>query len=189
MNTDKRRFHQSESVFIFVCLWLLTACAPAVTSTPFRPPTKSPPTEPLPTTTPLPRVITLVPATPTLAISPTPTQITPCTKNLTFVSDVTIPDGTVVSPTTIVDKQWLITNSGSCDWDSTYRLKWIGGDPLGAATEQALYPARAGTQITLRILFTAPAEPGTYGSTWQAFDADGVAFGDPVYVEIVVSPP
>jgi hypothetical protein len=85
-----------------------------------------------------------------------------------------------------VDKQWLVTNSGTCNWDSKYRLKWVGGDPLGAAAEQALYPARAGTEVTLRILFTAPAEPGTYGSTWQAFDPDGIAFGDPVYVEIVV---
>jgi hypothetical protein len=102
------------------------------------------------------------------------------------VEDVTVPDGTVVLLGTSVDKQWKVTNSGTCNWDSTYRLKWVGGDPLGAATEQALYPARAGTQAILQIFFTAPNVAGTYGSTWQAFDPSGNAFGDTVYMEIVV---
>ncbi|MEW6402092.1 MAG: NBR1-Ig-like domain-containing protein [Chloroflexota bacterium] len=186
MNADTTRNKGMVSAFIFVFLWLMTACAPTETPTPFRPPTHLPPTQPLPTTTSLPQVVTRVPPTPTLSVSPTPTEIPPCTDNLTFVSDVTIPDGTIVAPGSSVDKQWLVTNSGACDWDSSYRLKWVGGDPLGAATEQALYPARAGTQITLKIIFTAPTEPGTYGSTWQAFGPDGTAFGDTVYVEIVV---
>lgn len=188
MNADGHRFLSRASVFIFVFLWLLTACAPTQTSTPFRPPTLLPPTQPLPTTTPLPQIATRVPPTPTIAISATPTEVPPCTDNLTFVSDVTIPDGTTVSPGVSVDKQWLVTNSGACDWDSSYRLKLVSGDALGAVTEQALYPARAGAQITLRIIFTAPNEPGTYGSTWQAFGPEAVAFGDTVYVEIVVSP-
>jgi len=100
--------------------------------------------------------------------------------------DVTIPDGTAISPGSSIDKQWLVNNSGTCNWDSGYRLKWIGGDPLGAAAEQALYPARAGTEATLKIAFTAPAEPGSYQSAWQAHGPDGVAFGDPVFIEIVV---
>lgn len=77
-------------------------------------------------------------------------------------------------------------NSGSCNWDASYRLKWIGGDPLGAAAEQVLYPARTGTQATIRIFFTAPTSPGTHQSAWQAYSPDGIAFGDPVYVEMVV---
>ncbi len=87
-----------------------------------------------------------------------------------------------------MDKQWLVQNSGSCNWDSTYRLKWIGGDPMGAATEQSLYPARAGTQATLRIIFSAPAGEGLYESAWQAVDPDGNVFGDLVFIKIVVTP-
>lgn len=188
MNAAGHKLFDSAAVFIFVFLSLVTACAPTATSTPFRPPTEVPATKTLPTTTPLPQIFTLVPATPTPAISQTPTEIPPCTNNLSFVSDATVPDGTTFSPGASVDKQWLVTNSGTCDWDSSYRLKWIGGDTLGAVTEQALYPARAGTGATLRVVFTAPNEGGTYGSTWQAFNPDGTAFGDPVYVEIVVSP-
>ena len=86
-----------------------------------------------------------------------------------------------------MDKQWLITNTGSCNWDASYRLKLIAGDAMGAPTELALYPARAGTQAILRIVFTAPANLGAYESAWQAFAPDGTAFGDAVYIQFSVS--
>ena len=126
---------------------------------------------------------------PTSTIVPTPTVIptpTPCTNGLTFVKDITVSDNTPFGPGQSVDKQWLVTNSGTCNWDSRYRLKLIDGPALGAATGQALYPARAGEQATLRILFTAPADTGTYTSTWQAFGPSGEAFGDTIYIQIVV---
>lgn len=185
MNADSDNVSKVVSAFIFVYLCLITSCAPAPTSTPFRPPTKSLPTAILPTTTSVPQIFTSTPITPTSSVPPTPTATPLCTNNLTFVSDATIPDGTTVSPGSSVDKQWLVNNSGTCNWDSSYRLKFVGGDSLGATIEQALYPARAGTEVTLRIIFTAPTEPGTYQSAWQAFGPDGVAFGDPVFVEIV----
>jgi hypothetical protein len=99
---------------------------------------------------------------------------------------VTIPDGTVVAHGSTLDKQWLVQNSGDCNWDSRYRLRLISGDALGAASEQALYPARAGTQATLRILFTAPQEAGAYVSEWQAFDANGIPFGESFFMKIEV---
>ena len=118
-----------------------------------------------------------------LTLTPVPT---PCTNDLTFVQDLTIPDDTVVPPTGSIDKQWLVVNSGSCDWDSSYRLKLVGGDPLSTSVEQSLYPARAGTQAALRILFTAPQEVGVYQSVWQAFAPDGSAFGSTIFMQIVV---
>jgi hypothetical protein len=120
-------------------------------------------------------------------VTVTPTE-GPCFNNLEFISDVTIPDGTTVSIGSTIDKQWVVNNSGSCNWDSGYRLKWISGDPMGANQEQFLYPARAGTEVTLRILFTAPAAEGTYESAWQAYGSNGIAFGDPIYMKIVVIP-
>ena len=166
-------------------LFLTLACSPQTTPTPFRPPTQSQPTQViiLATTTPIPSFVTIVP-TETIA----PTVEGPCINALSFLDDITIDDGTSVTPNTAMDKQWLVQNVGTCDWDSTYRLKWIGGDPMGAAQEQPLYPARAGTQATLRILFTAPATDGPYESAWQAYDPEGNPFGDPVFIKIVVVP-
>jgi hypothetical protein len=107
---------------------------------------------------------------------------------LTFISDLTIDDDTVVTPGSSLDKQWLVQNSGTCNWDGRYRLRLINDVALGALPEQALYPARAGLQATVRINFTAPMDAGTYTSDWQAFDISGIPFGDSFYVKIVVQP-
>lgn len=86
-----------------------------------------------------------------------------------------------------MEKQWRVENNGSCNWDARYRLKLMDGYiPLNATGEQALYPARAGTQATLTINFIAPLEAGTYRTAWQAYSPDGTAFGDAVYLEIIV---
>ncbi len=99
-----------------------------------------------------------------------------------------MPDGTSVTPGEKIDKQWLVTNVGTCNWDAAYRLKLISGDAMGAPAEQALYPARAGTQATLRIVFTAPQAAGNYVTVWQAVAPDGSAFGQTVTLQINVAP-
>ena len=188
-NEDMLRIRISLRVRPYLLVVLLTliftsACSPKTTPTPFRPPTQLEPTQILPTTTSIPAIYTAVP-TPTITATAT---AGPCTNDLEFLQDITIEDNTSVLPGSSIDKQWLVKNSGTCNWDSTYRLKWIGGDPLGAAQEQVIFPARAGTQVTLRILFTAPTVEGTYESAWQAYGPDGIAFGDPVFIKILVSP-
>jgi hypothetical protein len=178
----KNRLFRSRNLFLLSILLLASACAPQMASTPFIPPTKIP----IPTsvitrvagTTPTPIPATDVPVTPTATL--------PCTNDLGYLQDLSVPDGTIVSAGSIIDKQWLVQNSGTCDWDDTYRLKLVGGDTMNAASEQTLFPARAGSQATLRILFTAPFTPGTYQSAWQAFDKDGNAFGDPIFMEVIV---
>ncbi len=171
---------------LLVALLSAAACTPQATPTLFVPPTAEPV---LPAaavqgdaTTPSPI------ASPTATVTPVAVAPTSCSNDMRFVQDVTIPDGTTVMPGEPVDKQWLITNTGTCDWSSGHRLKMISGDAMGAPTELALYPARAGTQTTLRIVFTAPPTAGTYQSAWQAFAPDGTAFGEAVYVQINVSP-
>jgi hypothetical protein len=115
--------------------------------------------------------------------TPTPA----CQDGLRFLVDITVPDGTIVAPGDRIDKQWQVENSGTCNWDGRYRLRRISGPALQAPDEQALYPARSGTQAVIRILLVAPAEPGTYRSAWQAYDPLGQPFGDPIFVEILVS--
>jgi len=118
------------------------------------------------------------------------TPITPatptCTNNLTFMEDISIPDGTVIYPGDRIDKRWLVQNSGSCNWDERYRLKSISTAALNAPVELALFPARSGTKTIIRILFTAPADPGNYQNAWQAYDPQGQSFGDPLILQVVV---
>jgi hypothetical protein len=161
---------------------LLVACAPTPPATPFIAPRAATPTV-IPVQGQTPVIPTL---TPKPRATPSPTGTPPCTDDLAFVEDITIPDGTVVSPGASIDKQWRVQNNGTCNWDSRYRLKFAGGLELGATNEQALFPARAGSQAVLRIAFTAPSEPGTYSTAWQAIGPKGEPFGDPVFMEIIV---
>jgi hypothetical protein len=124
---------------------------------------------------------TLVPTYP-VSLTPTPT----CVDGLSFLSDVTLPDYSIVSTGSSLDKQWLVLNSGSCNWDGRYRLRLVGGDAMGVSTEWSIFPARAGTQATLQMDFTAPQEPGQYFSEWQAFDPQGFPFGDSFFIKIIV---
>ncbi len=183
--TQKRSLLAACSTLV----WTLTACAPTSTPTFFVPPSAAAypnlegPVAAAPGTVFSPSATSVI--VPTI-VQPSPTP--PCTDGLTYVHDVTIPDGTNVAPGQPVDKQWLVKNSGTCNWDVRYRLKLIGGDSMGAAPLQALYPARAGTEITLRIVFTAPSATGLYESQWKAIGPDGKPFGDPFFVSIAVAP-
>ena len=160
------------SIFFGLCL---VGCGPVLTSTPYLPPT--------------PVIYATPPPTPTIE-SPTyePTATIECIDNLIFLDDLTIPDGSIVLPGSLMDKQWLVQNSGTCNWDDRYSLRFINGSILGAEDEQALYPARAGTQATIQLIFTAPSEPGEYISIWQAFNPDGLPFGQGFFIKVIVQP-
>ena len=134
------------------------------------------------------RQVVIVAATPlpTIILTTSPQE---CVSDLNFVSDVTLPDNTFVTYGSTMDKQWLVENSGTCNWDASYRLRHLGGAVLGAPEEVMLYPAKAGTQATLQIVFTAPFTDGVYESAWQAFDPQGNPFGDPVYIRVTVVAP
>ncbi len=188
MNAD-RLIPRIVSAFILILLGTLSACGPTATPTLFRPPSG------LSTPTPLPP--TLAPAAATPIILPTdtvpptlepPTPLPPCTDDLSWLADLSFEDDTTVQPGQSMDKQWLVQNTGTCDWDAGYTLRNINGETLGAPAEIPLYPARAGAQVTLRIVFVAPSAAGTYRSEWQAVNPEGEAFGDSVYIQIVVSP-
>jgi len=178
---------RASLLLLLLTLILASACSPVSTPTPFIPPTSQAPL-----------------IEPTLIIFPTPTKnqvqviviptIIPtidqsnCVNNLSFIEDITIPDNSFVPFGSAIDKQWLVENNGTCNWNSGYRLRHVGGAVLGAPEEVAIFPARSGTQMTIQINFTAPFEEGTYESAWQAFDPNGLAFGNLIYIRIIVSP-
>jgi len=169
-------------VLILVCV---AACSPLATETPFRPPTAPAPLiEPTFIIRPTQEIVVLE-STPLPTVFPT-TDPAQCSNGLTFLEDLTIPDNMFATFGLALDKQWLVENSGTCHWNSGYRLRNIGGAALGAPEEIALYPARAGTRATLRIVFTAPFAEGVYESAWQAMDANGNPFGDPIYIRVAV---
>ncbi len=141
------------------------------------------------TAAPVPRRTPAATPSPRPRQAPSPSAAPACTNQLRFLQDETIPDGTEVSPGQVLDKRWRVRNAGTCNWDGRYRLKHVGGERMGAPAEVALFPARAGTEVVLRLVLKAPAQPGQYFSTWQAYDPQGQPFGDPIYLQVTVVRP
>ncbi len=176
-----RLLHLSLFLFLFLSACLPCSAAPTA-ATPAFSPTATTLAQPANATrTPEPG-FTLLPSTP---IAPTTTPI-PCVNDAQFLNDVSVPDFTQLAPGAAIDKRWAVKNTGSCDWGRDYRLVFIEGNSMGAASEHALYPAKAGNEAVLQINMIAPDAPGDYSSRWQLRDPQGAAFGPVLFIKITV---
>lgn len=105
---------------------------------------------------------------------------------LTFVSDVSIPDNTTMTPGQTFTKTWKVLNSGSCAWDAGFKFAFTTGDALGGSTVTLSSAVASGAQYDISVPMTAPSTAGTYQSNWRMQTAGGQFFGNEVYVVIVV---
>ncbi len=110
----------------------------------------------------------------------------PCNDAI-YVSDVTIPDGTVMAPGTSFVKTWAFQNTGSCTWFSNYELTFVSGDQMSGATASLGQVVAPSSQIQTSVTLTAPAAQGTYIGYWRLADNQGNAFGGVVSGKIVGS--
>jgi len=138
--------------------------------------------------------------TPSLSPSPTventatltPQSINPPASNLCdnaeFVSDVTIPDGTIIEPGEAFTKTWRIQNTGTCTWTSAYAVGFANGENMGATSPISLIveTVASGSIVDISIGMIAPETNGEYTSYWQMQNAAGAGFGAIFYVEIIV---
>jgi hypothetical protein len=201
------------TIYIFTAALILSACAPAtpivptpdvlairtsaaytvvaeftLTAAAFTP-TPQPPTVAPPTVAPPPT------ETPTASFATDPTQIALGTPgqlcdNFSFdlaTVDVTIADGTPMTPGQDFVKTWKIKNSGICPWGAGYGLIYAGyadkmsGDPAPLGTLVAV-----GQDVEVSVNFKAPTKVGEYTSAWQMANPKGIPFGKAVFVKIVV---
>lgn len=132
---------------------------------------------PLPTESLLPTDTPLPPATNTPAPSPTLTPI-PC-DHITFVKDISVPDGTEMVPGQEFVKTWRLKNSGSCTWTSGYSLVFVSGDAMDAPAAMQLTTGTVvpGEEIDVSVTLEAPIDPGTYRANFKLRNTDGVVFG------------
>ena len=105
---------------------------------------------------------------------------------LTFVSDVTIPDDTTMTPSQSFTKTWRVRNSGSCDWQGGFDLSFTSGEAMGGSSISLASAVQPGAEVDLSVPLTAPATAGTYRGNWRMADAGGTFFGDEIYVQIIV---
>jgi hypothetical protein len=121
------------------------------------------------------------------AISPVPiSTANPCNDSA-YVSDVTIPDGTIMAPGTSYVKTWAFQNTGSCIWDTNYQLVFVSGDLMGGVFTNLTESVAPSKQIQVSVSLIAPETEGTYTGYWRLADDQGNGFGGVVFVKIVVS--
>lgn len=109
-----------------------------------------------------------------------------CKSNAVFVSDITIPDNTVVDKGSSLVKTWRIRNTGECTWENGYMLAFQDGEQMGAPDTVVVAPTARDAAVDISVPFTAPVASGTYTSTWRMRAPDGTAFGNRVYMLIRV---
>jgi hypothetical protein len=140
-----------------------TSASAALTQTP-TPPSADTPTHPAPTISP----------TRSSAVSST----APCSDRAAFVDDVTIRDNSLVMPGEAFVKIWRLQNTGTCIWDTTYAIAFIGGERMQASSPVALtttVPPRS--TVDLAADMVAPQQPGSYQGYWNMIGRDGDYFG------------
>ncbi len=114
------------------------------------------------------------------------TQPPSCALNATFVSDVTIPDGTVIAPNSPFVKTWAVQNSGTCAWSAGFNLVFISGARMAAPSPSPISPTAPGQTTNLSLNMISPSAPGTYQGVWQLQAPNGALFGTRIDVVIVV---
>lgn len=155
----------------------------------------TPTTQPLPTETPTQQFL---PATETPAaiftLDPTQAALTPdalCDDysfDLTTL-DVTIPDGTPMTPGQEFTKTWKIKNTGICTWDTNYKAIFSYSAPPNERMNAQPIPLAAlvapGQEVDVSVQFKAPSTAGEYTGYWQMVNAKGIPFGTKDFILIV----
>ena len=158
----------------------------------------TPTPQPLPTETPT-QQTELIPPSETAAaiftIDPTLAALTPdalCDDysfDLTTL-DVTIPDGTPMTPGQDFVKTWKIKNTGICTWDTSYKAIFSYSSPPNERMNAQPVPLTTlvapGQEVEVSVQFKAPTTPGEYKGYWQMVNSKGIPFGTKDYILVVV---
>ena len=140
--------------------------------------------------TPQPSATLGIPPTQPLVINPpVNTSATGGCNNSMFISDVTIPDGTLINAGQVFVKTWRIKNTGTCPWTTDYKITFVSGEKMGADTTNLTSTVQPNQEFDVTISFTAPTgKSGDLRSTWQIATNNGQLFGTSFYVLVKLSP-
>lgn len=131
-----------------------------------------------------PATLTPIPG-PVSTNTPVATATSNC-NNMQFITDVTIPDGTILSPSQAFTKIWRIKNVGTCSWTPSYAIVFSSGNSMnGPATQALTGNVNPGQTLDISVNLTSPSSPGDYTAYWKLRDGSGVLF-DQFYVQIKV---
>ncbi len=170
----------AEAIFTAAAM---TAFAQIPTATPVPPATATV----VPTATSAPTITPAATVTPQNTATKQPSSSTAfgC-YDAAFVSDVTIPDGTLFDPGDAFTKTWEIKNTGSCEWEADFQLIFSSGDQMSGTNNVINTTVASGATAEFSVNLIAPDTPGSYTGFWRLTNVEGTIFGEAVYVVITV---
>ncbi len=122
---------------------------------------------------------------PVATMTPIPTKEPDPCLYAAMVSE-TIPDNTKFSPGETFTKSWTLKNTGTCDWNTGYKLSIKSGKDMSVKGYVNISEETdPGETIKIKVPMTAPSSDGTYKGVWQMETNKGVKFGQ-VWVQIIV---
>lgn len=89
-------------------------------------------------------------------------------------------DGFTIGPGGDFDIVWTIKNVGLRTWSTQFYIRYLSGvKGSDASTYMLSAPVKVNDTATFRVDMVAPVEPGSYVTTWQLINNDGVAILTP----------
>lgn len=91
-------------------------------------------------------------------------------------------------------KVWQVKNTGTCTWDTTYRLVFASGNTPGAEMGGKPTPltkeVAPGETTEVSVDLVAPITSGVYLAWWQMENGNASAFGErlPVAIQVMAAP-
>jgi hypothetical protein len=117
---------------------------------------------------------------------------------MVYVADVTFDDQGGAAPPSLLPgqafvKTWRVRNAGTCAWDSSHTLNFVGGNHpdahMGGSTVAVQGTVPPGAEYDVSVNLVAPTTPGLYQGIWQMRNGSGVFYGDRLLVTVEVLSP
>ena len=125
----------------------------------------------------------LVSSTPEVTNTTVPPTQGSC-DDMAYVSDVTIADGSLISPGSQFIKTWRIKNTGQCTWSTAYHLvygwasdNWTAIKTFPPAAVYLTQSVAPGEEVEVSMTLTAPTGSNTYSASFRLQNANGYNFG------------
>lgn len=186
---------------------VLVTSTPTYTASPFPTATITPLPSATPTAT---DVVPIEYASPTFEVLSTAEMPISAKDSIGNITDVTIPDDTVLEPGQLFIKSWRMTNTGQSTWtenetklmmEPNYDMgmpeavkaiflrpnDWIDFTPGGWGTR--MYNVGPGTEVDLAVILKAPPEPGSYQIHFRLVNPDGEIIPTQFWMRFAVSRP
>lgn len=135
--------------------------------------------------------LTVTSTIPAPIATPTATVLAPpasCVLSAAFIQDLTIPNGTTLSPGQKFTKVWRVQNTGTCPWVN-FKLVFVRGSLMGGVSPSLLPQVSAGNTTDIALEMVAPSYKGDYSGIWQIQTNTGVLIGPELSFSVNIPAP